>query len=56
MALKKNFLNLQNDFDQEKAKNDNLGLELINLVNENKSLTNESNSINRKHGDVNEEH
>lgn len=56
VALKKNFLNLQNDYDQEKAKNDNLGLELINLVNENKSLQNESNSVNRKHGDVNEEH
>ena len=56
VALKKNFLNIQNDFDQERAKNDNLGLELINLVNENKSLTNESNSVNRKHGDINEEH
>lgn len=56
VALKKNFLNLQSDFDQEKAKNDNLGLELINLVNENKSLTNEANSVNRKHGDINEEH
>lgn len=56
VALKKNFLNLQNDFDQEKAKNDNLGLELINLVNENKSLMNEANSVNRKHGDINDEH
>jgi hypothetical protein len=33
-----------------------LGLELINLVNENKSLSNESNSVNRKHGDINDEH
>jgi len=33
VALKKNFLSLQTDFDQEKAKNDNLGLELINLMN-----------------------
>jgi len=49
-------LNLQSDFDQEKAKNDNLGLELINLVNENKSLSNEANSVNRKHGDINDEH
>jgi len=56
VALKKNFIHLQNDYDQEKAKNDNLGLELINLVNENKSLSNEANSVNRKHGDINDEH
>ena len=46
---------MQGDFDQEKAKNDNLGLELINLVNENKSLSNDANAVSRKHGDVAEE-
>ena len=56
VALKKNFLSLQTDFDQEKAKNDNLGLELINLMNQNKSLEAEANSVNRKHGDINDEH
>ncbi len=56
VALKKNFLSLQQDFDAEKAKNENLGLELINLVNENKSLTSDANSVNRKHGDISDEH
>jgi coiled-coil domain-containing protein 78 len=39
VALKKNFLNLTSDIDAEKAKNENLGIELINLVNENKALS-----------------
>ena len=56
VALKKNFLSLQQDFDAEKAKNENLGLELINLVNENKSLTTDANAVNRKHGDISDEH
>lgn len=55
VALKKNFINLQGELDSEKAKNDNLGLELINLVNENKVLQNDSNRINLKHGDVSTE-
>jgi hypothetical protein len=38
VALKKNFLNLQAELDGERAKNDNIGLELINLVHENKAL------------------
>jgi len=38
IALKKNYYNVKNDFDQEKLKNENLGVELINLVNENKAL------------------
>ena len=54
--MKKNFLSLQQDYDAEKAKNENLGLELINLVNENKSLTSDANSVNRKHGDISDEH
>ena len=48
VALKKNFINLQQDLDAEKAKNDNLGLELINLVNENKVLQGDSNKANLK--------
>ncbi len=40
MALKKNFLNLQNDYDNEKLENEDLGVEIINLANENKSLQN----------------
>lgn len=38
VALKKNFLNMTQDLDQERAKNENLGIELVNLVNENKAL------------------
>ncbi len=40
VALKKNLLNLQNDYDNEKLKNENLGVEIINLANKNKSLQN----------------
>jgi uncharacterized protein (DUF3084 family) len=38
VALKKNFLNIRQDLDQESVKNENLGIELVNLVNENKAL------------------
>jgi predicted nucleic acid-binding Zn-ribbon protein len=41
VALKKNFLNVSAELDKERQKNENLGLELINTVNENKSLQNE---------------
>ena len=56
VALKKNFINLQSEIDAERAKNDNLGLELINLVNENKALQDDSNRVNLKHGDISGEH
>ena len=36
IALKKNFYNLRTDLDKEKVKNENMSVELINLVNENK--------------------
>ena len=38
VALKKNYLNLQQDLDQQKVKNENIGVELVNLVHENKAL------------------
>jgi len=38
IALKKNFYNLRRDLDQERVKNENLGVELINLVNEHKTV------------------
>jgi predicted transcriptional regulator len=38
VALKKNYLNLQEDLERERSKNDNMGLEFVNLVNENKAL------------------
>ena len=38
IALKKNFYNLRRDLDKERVKNENLGIELINLVNEHKTV------------------
>ena len=43
VALKQNFLNLRDNYEEEKKKNENLGLELINTVNENKALQAELN-------------
>ena len=56
VALKKNFLNLSQDIDQEKAKNENLGIELVNLVNENKALQSDSNQNNRKAGQIGDDY
>jgi hypothetical protein len=39
----------------EKAKSENVGLELINIVNENKALHQELNDIYKKSGSTNEE-
>ena len=36
VALRKNYLALQQEVDQERVKNDTIGVELVNLVNENK--------------------
>ena len=41
--------------DDEKRKNENVGIELINVVNENKALHDEINDIYRKSGSTNEE-
>jgi len=38
VALKKNYINVSTALEAEKAKSENIGLELINVVNENKSL------------------
>jgi len=38
VALRKNYLALQQEVDQERVKNDTIGVELVNLVNENKQL------------------
>ena len=41
IALKKNFFNLKQEVEQERQKNENLGVEVINLVNENKAVRRE---------------
>lgn len=38
IAIKKNFYHLRQDLENERTKNENLGVELINLVNENKAV------------------
>lgn len=56
VALKKNFINLSQDLDQEKAKNENLGIELVNLVNENKALQTDSVTNNKRAGNIGEDY
>ncbi|CAD8184449.1 unnamed protein product [Paramecium octaurelia] len=55
VALKKNYINISTALETEKAKSENIGLELINVVNENKSLHQELNDIYKKSGNTNEE-
>lgn len=50
VALKKNYLNIQQDLDQEKLRSDTIGVELVNLVNENKALM--SSTDKAKAGDI----
>lgn len=38
VALKKNYINVNGALEAERAKSENIGLELINVVNENKAL------------------
>ncbi len=55
VALKKNFISASSELEGEKKKNENLGVELINLVNENKALHDEINDIYKKSGSTNDE-
>ena len=55
IALKKNFITVRSDLDENNRKNENLGVELINVVNENKALHDEINDIYKKSGSTNEE-
>ena len=55
MALKKNFISASSELEVEKKKNENLGVELINLVNENKALHDEINDFYKKSGSINDE-
>ena len=51
IALKKNYYNVRTGADQEKLKNENLGVELINLVNENKALQRDIAALQRTKGE-----
>lgn len=52
VAMKKNFLNLQEDLDKEKARSEALNLELIQLVNENKVLQQDTHLTAKKAGEI----
>lgn len=55
VALKKNFIEINKKFDEEKQKNQNVGMELINMVNENKALHDEMNDIYKKTSSTSDE-
>lgn len=55
LVVKKNFLEVNKQYEEEKAKNQNIGLELINSINENKALHDEINDIYKKTGSASEE-
>eukprot|EP01022_Parablepharisma_sp_SALTPOND_P003353 TRINITY_DN1133_c0_g1_i1.p1 TRINITY_DN1133_c0_g1~~TRINITY_DN1133_c0_g1_i1.p1 ORF type:complete len:612 (+),score=123.10 TRINITY_DN1133_c0_g1_i1:6814-8649(+) len=52
VALKKNFLNKTQELEEQKRKNEQVGIELVNLVNENKALAQNSTGIVKKQGTV----
>lgn len=54
LVVKKNFLEVNKQYEEEKAKNQNIGLELINSINENKALHDEINDIYKKTGSTSE--
>ena len=55
VALKKNFITANADLEAERKKNENIGVELINVVNENRALHEEINDIYKKSGNTNDE-
>lgn len=55
VALRKNYIEINNELTNEKKKNENLGIELINLANENKALHDEINDIYKRSGSTNDE-
>ena len=55
VALKKNFITANADLEAERKKNENIGVELINVFNENRALHEEINDIYKKSGNTNDE-
>ena len=55
VALKTNYMSLSNELAEEKMKNENLGIEVINLVNANKALTGDSDYLTKTKGDLSED-
>ena len=55
VALKKNYIFMNQQLEEEKLKNQNIGMELINMVNENKALHDEMNDVYKKTGATTDE-
>lgn len=55
VALKKNYIQKVTMLEEEKLKNQNVGVEMINIMNENKALTEEINNTYKKTGMQTEE-
>jgi hypothetical protein len=55
MVLKKNYMNVVQELEGERLKQENFGLQLINLTNENKALSEELSNIYKKTGSQTEE-
>ena len=53
IALKKNYYQVKQELDQEKLKRENLSIELINLVNENKNIEGRMTNDQRIHKEEN---
>jgi len=52
VALKTNYMNTVNELKDERQKNENLGIELINLVNANKALTDDTKAASQRSGNI----
>jgi hypothetical protein len=55
VALKTNYLNLTNELNEERMKNENLQIEVINLVNANKALSGDTDILVKIKGDLSEQ-
>jgi len=55
LAMKKNYFMVKNGLEEERLKNENISLELISMVNENRGLREEINEIYRNSGQSGEE-
>ena len=53
IGVKKNYWQVKMQFDQEKQKAENLAVELVNLVNENKALQRDVTVGERNYGETN---
>ncbi len=55
MSVKRNYLNKCKELDEQRRKNEQIGLELINVINENRALSKDSTTLGQKHSMVGNE-